>query len=80
MGFHRIQIEPTWLREFCLYTDMPNKAGEPPFASGLVVQVLRHERRVSVPQQWLPQRMLHLAKGEAFKARSEKREPPSTKE
>ena len=49
------------------------------------MQVLRHELWKSVPQPWLPQRIAtddHLAKGAAFKARSENREPPtkSTKE
>ena len=78
---YRIRIEPKWLREFCLYNDMPFIAGKPPRS----------------PHDWLCKSCVtssdypcrntgfrrechrcHLA----FKVRSEKREPPakSTKE
>ena len=70
---------------FCLYTDMPFKAGKPPRSP--------HDWlcRFCVTSSGNPYRnngfrrechRCHLAKGEAFEARSEKREPPakSTKE
>ena len=71
--------------QFCLYTNMPLKVGKPPR--------LPHDWlcRFCVTSSGNPYRnngfrrechRCHLAKGEAFKARSENREPPakSTKE
>ena len=81
----RIQIELQLLREFCLNTDMPFRAGKPPRSP--------HDKLCGFCNPTSGNSYLnngfrrechrcHLANGEALKASSEKREPParSTKE
>ena len=84
-GFHRIRIEPKWLRSFVCTPTCLSKREKPPRSP--------HDWlcRFCVTSSGNPYRnngffrechRCHLAKGEAFKARSENREPPtkSTKE
>ena len=80
MVFCRIRIKPKWLREFCLHTDMPIRVGKPPRSL--------HDWlcRFCTTSAGNPYRnngfrkechRCHLAKGEAFKAKSESRELPT---